>query len=833
MNLAAFFNSVHENWWWFSGSLASRVTLTLAHFAWQGCLIAGLFILANAALRRNSANARYVLGVVALALLAVCPLLTFGVLTAPSERGGAGDDSAARIATDLNSSPIPLMPAPSELNQTLQRNQKLSLEAMISFCHRAMTRVEFVSPYVATAYAAGVVALLLRLMIGLWTGHRLCRAAVVVVDDAVQQLVYVIANKWAMPVVPVVAYCQQVSVPVVVGVLRPLILLPPALMTGLSPYQLEAVLLHELAHLRRWDLTVNLFQRVVEACLFIHPAVWYVSHRISIEREHACDDLVLLSGWKASDYVGVLLGLADFCAASPNSTRDTAVLLAASGTRPSQLKQRVLRLLGESAGVPPRLSRSGFGGLMVTLCMMMAAWSVLAGRPQVDAQPSNGSSIDLVTEEPRGLLESSTLLAGDQCLGSFGDRDEDATNSPTEKLLADDKKVAESTPPSPKSDEEIRASTQPTLNLEEPFRLDQPLVDVVIEGNSTILKSEISKQIKTRPGLHVTQQQIKDDVDALVRTRWFVSVEPAVRRGDDGVVLVFRVLERSLVRRVEYRGLKKMKQKTFDALTQLKPGSPFDIGSNRECARRIEEYYHEKGFAFATVELEKGNDRDDREVVFLINEGPKVHVTSVKFEGNEERTEEILKTKTRDETRTLWLFGGKYDPSSIKDDVEGLKRYYHGLGYLDVEIKDHLKFSDDKADVEFHYEVCEGVRYRIGNIEIVGNSVLTDEDLRSLMKVQADTFYSAREIGKDIEAIKTKYREQGRPFCQITAELVWQREQKTVDVRLNIAEGEILKIPPVEIMMGPVPINIDFAVGLSPGVGRLFPVVSPRNAQPG
>ena len=327
-----------------------------------------------------------------------------------------------------------------------------------------------------------------------------------------------------------------------------------------------------------------------------------------------------------------------------------------------------------------------------------------------------------------------------------------------------------------------------------PFHLDEPLADVVIEGNSTIPNPEIAKHIKTRPGRPVTQKQIKDDVDALVRTRWFASVEPTLRRTDEGVMLVFRVLERPIVRRVEYKGLKKVKQKVFDAMTQLKPGSPFDVSSNRECTRRMEEYYHEKGFAFATVELEKGNDRDDREVVFLINEGPKVHVSSVKFDGNKEFYDGILKTKTRTKTRILWVFGGKYDPTTIKDDVEGVKQYYHSLGYFDVDIKHRLKFSDDKAKVEIHYDIDEGIRYKIRNIELAGNSIMSEEQIRGMMKVAEGVPYNTRDINRDVDAIKTKYGEQGRLFCQVDAVPRWTEDEGIVDIVYKISEDKVYRI---------------------------------------
>ncbi|OYW17099.1 MAG: hypothetical protein B7Z55_13215 [Planctomycetales bacterium 12-60-4] len=132
--------------------------------------------------------------------------------------------------------------------------------------------------------------------------------------------------------------------------------------------------------------------------------------------------------------------------------------------------------------------------------------------------------------------------------------------------------------------------------------LDEPLADVRIEGNVTIPVSEVQKFVKTRPGRTATQSMIKDDVDALVRTRWFISVEPVISRAESGPVLTYRVLERPIVRNVEYRGLVKMKRNKLEALTNLKVGSPYDVSANRECARRIEEMYHEKGHAFATVD---------------------------------------------------------------------------------------------------------------------------------------------------------------------------------------------------------------------------------------
>ena len=84
-----------------------------------------------------------------------------------------------------------------------------------------------------------------------------------------------------------------VDVPTVIGFVKPVILLPASVLGGLTPQQLEAILAHELAHIRRHDYIVNLLQSLLETLLFYHPAVWWLSRRIRIEREHCCDDLAV------------------------------------------------------------------------------------------------------------------------------------------------------------------------------------------------------------------------------------------------------------------------------------------------------------------------------------------------------------------------------------------------------------------------------------------------------------------------------------------------------------------------------------------------------------
>ena len=164
--------------------------------------------------------------------------------------------------------------------------------------------------------------------------------------------------------------------PTVIGWLKPVVLLPASALAGLAPHQMEAILAHELAHIRRHDYLVNLFQTVVETLLFYHPAVWWLSRRIRAERENCCDDLAVSLCGDPVAYAAALAELEGL-----RSTTGDSVLAATGGS----LLQRVRRLLGapSHAGRAPGWLAAGLA-LLVVISMSAGAVArdALTGEPR-------------------------------------------------------------------------------------------------------------------------------------------------------------------------------------------------------------------------------------------------------------------------------------------------------------------------------------------------------------------------------------------------------------------------------------------------------------------
>ena len=292
--------------------VTQALSTALLHFIWQG--IAGGIVLAIALLllRKSSASSRYVASCLVLAVLALSPVITGWIAYQASPVSSA----VPAIAAGVKSGEAALVAAASE---SAASSPPVNFEA-----------------WVLPLWAAGVIAFALRLA---WaSGHASSlRRQGVAADESIQSLVQSLAERAGIRRAIRVLMSSLAEVPSVVGWIRPVVLLPAAVVVGLTPQQLEVLIAHELAHVRRHDYFVNILQMVVETLLFYHPVVWWVSSRIRYERELCCDDLAVRSCGDVMSYARALAQLERLRAAGP-----TLAMGSASGP----LLHRIQRLLG-------------------------------------------------------------------------------------------------------------------------------------------------------------------------------------------------------------------------------------------------------------------------------------------------------------------------------------------------------------------------------------------------------------------------------------------------------------------------------------------------------
>jgi beta-lactamase regulating signal transducer with metallopeptidase domain len=329
---------------------AQAVGWALLQFVWQGAVIGVLTAIALAALRRSASDVRYVVATIGLALMLTLPVVTgvqkYQALRADETQTAAaivGDDSIVRSTTPQRTlsqgAGLEQRGAAAADRGVGQRADDTSIWSRALDGVRGV-RVEPLLPTLMLVWLIGVSLLSLRLLTGwLWI-QRLRTHGVSDANEICRRMTSRLSRRLHITRAIRLLESSLVDVPTVIGFMKPVILLPASVLGGLTPQQLEAILAHELAHIRRHDYVVNLLQTLVETVLFYHPAVWWVSRRIRVERENCCDDLaVSLCG----DPVAYAHALADLEALRSGPAPDHHIAMAATG---GSLLERVRRLLG-------------------------------------------------------------------------------------------------------------------------------------------------------------------------------------------------------------------------------------------------------------------------------------------------------------------------------------------------------------------------------------------------------------------------------------------------------------------------------------------------------
>lgn len=282
--------------------------LMLVHFCWQGAVIAGAARLAGLAAPGLKPGTRYTVHLMALIAMALTAVTTFGW-------------EWARLAAHD--------PMPADV---------------LSVAHvSAASGVAFkdVLPWLDTVWALGVIALSLRMMGGLWLIHRLSAGAQPV--PAVLEARFIQAVR-ALGLRSVrLRMHPGIDGPFVVGIVRSIVYLPVSAVSALSPDQLDAVLAHELEHIRRADFAWNLLQTAIETLFFYHPAVWWLGKTLRDQRELACDDAAVTLCRDPLTYATALLALEERRPARKLSPS----LAMALGGKDGSLLTRIRRVLGE------------------------------------------------------------------------------------------------------------------------------------------------------------------------------------------------------------------------------------------------------------------------------------------------------------------------------------------------------------------------------------------------------------------------------------------------------------------------------------------------------
>jgi beta-lactamase regulating signal transducer with metallopeptidase domain len=482
---------------------------TLLHFFWQGSIVAIILACALGLIPLRASGLRYSIACAAMAFMVMLPAITFCVLetkTQPKPQRFAISVAAEDLGHALNNR-FDQSVGPRTIRFLRVLNQ--SLPAVIGF------------------WFAGVLFLLCRLNLGLMATRKMKSLAGESTSSDIQHVLRALRTRLGIRRAVRLLNSARVQAPIVIGWLKPAILFPVGCMAGLSTLQIEAILAHELAHIRRHDYLVNLFQSVIETVLFYHPAVWWVSNQIRREREHCCDDLAVAVCGDRLAYAKALSFLEE---------RRIPVPAGAFGATGGVLKMRIARLLGLNQA--PIFSRTTAAILLVLAATTagLTVWGQAqsmssqkgatsnqssSAKPQIN--PKNGASTTDIPVHVRSLtIDSNDLPESDrvEIVQAF-----QGSTYPLEELIERIRRSVQDRGHAKATVELLQPVASPTGQPSQSTNVSvrisagaiYTLSGISIEGAQALSRDEIIQQFTLHPGDLFNATAIGEGLDGMVK----------------------------------------------------------------------------------------------------------------------------------------------------------------------------------------------------------------------------------------------------------------------------------------------------------------------------
>jgi uncharacterized protein YjbI with pentapeptide repeats/beta-lactamase regulating signal transducer with metallopeptidase domain len=398
-----------------SDDIIEVLGLTIVHSLWQGALIAIFLGILMLATNKFTSSTRYIMAITASLFMLICPVYTFIKNYNPETKYKY--TTAVAKSSDSGTLYESQKTQEAEGNIIADKNVfSLNPQQFKSYFYRHF-------PLIVTIWLLGILAFTLKFIGGLAYTQRLKYYRISGISAEWQEKFKKLCIKLNIKKTVKIYESALAKVPMVIGLIKPVILLPVSAFTGLSPKQLESIIVHELAHIIRRDYLVNLLQSIVEILFFYHPAVWWINGVIRTERENCCDDIAIEQTGDSVNYAKALANIQEQLLLKEN-------LAMAIATNKNKLLKRIKRLLNQ-----PKMKTNFIEGFTASCIIFLGIFAIVLNSNAISekalekkmSKSEKGKEVTLTREAVNGYdqIISAELSARKDTTVETGDEYED------------------------------------------------------------------------------------------------------------------------------------------------------------------------------------------------------------------------------------------------------------------------------------------------------------------------------------------------------------------------------------------------------------------------
>ncbi len=316
---------------------------------------------------------------------------------------------------------------------------------------------------------------------------------------------------------------------------------------------------------------------------------------------------------------------------------------------------------------------------------------------------------------------------------------------------------------------------------------------VKIEGHQRIEADAILRQVKSKAGNIFKTSQVTQDLKAIYKMGFFDDLRAEADKGQKGIIITFHVTEKPTIRRIRTKGNIRFEDEEIKENLTLTTGAILNIFKVRSNLEQIEAMYKEKNYHQISVDykvLPLKNNQADLE--FIIDEGPKVYVTQINFEGNSSFTDKKLKKQiqTSEKNFFYWITSaGDLDRTKLDQDAALLNTFYSNLGYIRVRVSDPIMDINEDG-IHITFKIDEGPRFKVGKVDVAGDLIKSKDELLKKLNLGKSVYYNREKLRSDIIALTDLYGVHGYAYADVNPRVKEDNDNMVVDVTYDIQKKQ-------------------------------------------
>ncbi|MFW5682146.1 MAG: outer membrane protein assembly factor BamA [Phycisphaeraceae bacterium] len=318
---------------------------------------------------------------------------------------------------------------------------------------------------------------------------------------------------------------------------------------------------------------------------------------------------------------------------------------------------------------------------------------------------------------------------------------------------------------------------------------NRPVAEVRLEGLDQVSEQLVRNQIRMKAGRPYDSDTVSEDVVRINHLGRFSTVRAEVTpRNDGSLVLTYVLREWPLLEDVQVIGNRKIDDQRIQDLVLLGPGDPIDPFLIERGVRLIEDEYRDEGYFVADVELDEDALEEQRVLIFMVREGPRVRIKEIRFRGAASIEEEELRREVESETFLPIFREGRLSREQLELDAAAVRELYRERGYLDAQVGRRIDLSPDQTGAVVTFLVEEGPRYLVDSVQIEGARRFSQEQVRQHLDLGPGDIYSTSAQQQSAQRVRLLYGRIGYIDTRVNIDRLFHEDRPRVDLRVTIEE---------------------------------------------